>query len=138
MFSATWIHRPAYGAAEQRFAPGWSTVSDEQGLAAWNALHDTTDVLLPPLLRRGHFRILARYDGGQLVAGAVARLGSGVVEVSNVFAVPGHQLDWSLLASAMQHLWPGRPFVGYERGDRLREAESAGFAKVGPMRVWVR
>jgi hypothetical protein len=48
-----------------------------------------TGVLLPGILKRAHFKILARYVDQQIVAGAVARLGNGVVEVSNVFAVPG-------------------------------------------------
>jgi hypothetical protein len=63
-------------------------------LADWTGRHDTGDVLLPPLLQRAHFRILAKYVENWIVAGAVARLGSGIVDVSNVYAVPGYHLDW--------------------------------------------
>jgi hypothetical protein len=138
LFSANWIHRER-GRREQRTAPpGWAAVTTADGLAAWTSQHDTGDVLLPPLLRRGHFRILAKQIGGRIVAGAVARLGSGVVDVSNVYAVPGHSVDWAELADAIGARFPDRPLVGYERGDALDAALGAGFVSVGALRVWVR
>jgi hypothetical protein len=90
---------------------------------------ETRDVLLPPLLRRAHFRILA---------GAVARLGGGAVDVSNVYAVPGHRVDWAELAEVVGAFFPGRQLVGYEHGDALAAALDGGFASVGELRVWVR
>ena len=32
---------------------------------------------------------------------------------------------------------PGRPVVGYEDGDRLADARTAGFAPVDALRVWI-
>ncbi len=136
LFPATWIHR---GPPRRRGTPpGWATVTGADELAEWTGRHDTRDVLLPPLLRRAHFRILARYADDRLVAGAVARLGSGAVDVSNVWAVPGHHVDWAELADAVGGFFPGRPLVGYERGDALAAALDGGFAPVGELRVWVR
>ena len=135
LFSATWVHRPAPAAG----APGsWSTVRTPQELAEWTARHDTSAVLLPGLLRRGHFAVLARSGDGGPVAGAVARLGSGAVDVSNVWALPGHRVDRAELAAAVGALFPGRPQVGYERGEDLEAALAGGCEAVGDLRVWVR
>jgi hypothetical protein len=68
----------------------------------------------------------------------VARLGSGVVELSNVFSVAGHELDWEELTHAVQARFPGRPMVGFEHGDALGAAIGAGFVPVGELRVWAR
>jgi hypothetical protein len=137
LFSATWIHR-APAPARSGPPPGWVTVTGAEELSEWTGHHDTREVLLPPLLRRAHFRILARYADDRLVAGAVARLGSGAVDVSNVWAVPGHRVDWAELAEAVDAYFPGRQLVGYERGDALAAALDGGFAALGELRVWVR
>jgi hypothetical protein len=136
LFAATWIHREAMQNPGSRYV--WTTVTTPAELAEWTAQHDTAGVLLPPLLQRGHFRILARRAGDRIVAGAVARLASGVVDVSNVYAVPGHAVDWAELAAAIGGFFPGRPLVGYERGDALAAARDGGFTPVGDLRVWVR
>ena len=134
LFSATWVHRaPAAG------APGpWVAVRAPEDLAEWTARHDTAEVLLPGLLRRGRFTVLARYEDRCPVAGAVARLGSGAVDVSNVWAAPGHEVGWAGLAAAVGALLPGRPLVGYEQGEELEAALAGGFEPVGELRVWVR
>jgi len=132
LFSATWLFRPARAASSSGL---WTVVSDDATLAEWTARHDTREVLLPGLLGRGHFCILAEYDGADLVAGAVARLGSGAVDVSNVW---GHAVDWTELADAVATCFPGRPLVGYERDDALAAAADGGFDPVGELRVWTR
>ena len=131
LFSASWIHLEAGAAPESAQSKGWVTIVDASQLVAWNSLHGTTEVLLPALLQHGHFRVLALYADQRIVAGAVARLSSGVVDVSNVFAVPGHHLDWPSLATAIQAIFPSRPIVGYERGGSLDAARKAGFVGVG-------
>ena len=136
LFSATWIYR---GPGRRRTPPaGWAPVTSPAELATWTGLHDTREVLLPPLLQRAHFRILAKYADGRIVAGAVARLGSGTVDVSNVYAVAGHHVDWAELADAIGAYFPDRPPVGYERGDALDAAVDGGFVPAGDLRVWVR
>jgi hypothetical protein len=135
LFAATWIYRDA---AQRPTTTGWTVVTSVDELAEWTAQHDTAEVLLPPLLDRAHFRILAKRDGGRIVAGAVARLGSGIVDVSNTYAVAGHDLDWAELAEVIGGHFPGRPLVGYERGDALAAAREGGFVPVGDLRVWVR
>jgi hypothetical protein len=134
LFSATWIYR----APEPAAASDWVAVTGAAELAEWTGQHDTSEVLLPPLLHRAHFRILAKRVDGRIVAGAVARLGSGIVDVSNVYAVPGQHVDWRELAEAIGAYFPGRPLVGYERGDALSAAVHGGFVATGELRVWVR
>jgi hypothetical protein len=138
LFAATWMHHDGGRQRKRRTPPGWVAVTGADELAEWTGKHDTAEVLLPPLLRRAHFRILARYADDRLVAGAVARLGSGTVDVSNVYTVPGHSLDWAELAEAVAAVFPGRPLVGYERGDALAGALAGGFVPLGELRVWVR
>jgi hypothetical protein len=139
LFAASWIHRPPEPELGRASGPRtWSPVRDPVGLAEWTAHHDTAGVLLPELLTRGHFKVLEKRDEGEIVAGAVARLGSGVVDVSNVYAVPGHRVDWAELGREIGHLFPARPMVGYERGDDLEDAIEGGFTAVGDLRVWVR
>ena len=135
LFSASWIARPAPPA---RTPPdGWTVVRTPEQLAAWTAGHDTAEVLLPGLLRQGHLVVLERRVDGAAVAGAVARLGSGTVDLSNVHAAPGHAVDWDELAAVVGHRFPGRWLVGYEHGDDLEAALAGGFTAVGDLRVWV-
>jgi hypothetical protein len=136
LFSASWLHRSAHPPVRS-LPPGWTAVRTAEGLASWTGRHDTSDVLLPGLLRSAHFVVLEQQVDGVAVAGAVLRLGSGTVDVSNVHAAPGHAVDWSQLAAAAAHLFPERPLVGYERGDDLDAALAGGFAVTGELRVWV-
>ena len=138
LFSATWIHREGAQVRERGTPAGWAAVTTASELAVWTGQHDTSGVLLPPLLQRAHFRILAKYVDDRIVAGAVARLGSGTVDVSNVYAVPGHQVDWVELCEVIGAYFPGRPLVGYERGDALSAALDGGFVATGELRVWLR
>ncbi len=138
LFSATWIHREPHGPMDPPSVDDWSRIRTPAELAEWTRGHDTAGVLLPALLGRAHFAVLARREGEAIVAGAVARLGSGVVDISNVHAAPGHSVDWAELAAAVEGRFPGRPLVGYESGDDLRDAIAGGFEPLGDLRVWVR
>jgi hypothetical protein len=134
LFAATWIHREPATAGRT----AWRVVRSAEGLAAWNAGWDTAEVLLPELLDRGHVRILERVAGGDVTGGAIARLGSGVVDVSNVHGHGGHAIDWAELATAIAAQFPDRPMVGYEHGADLDAALAGGFDPVGQLRVWAR
>lgn len=137
LFSATWIYRDSVR-PERGVPAGWTPVTNANELNAWTGNHDTGDVLLPPLLHRAHFRILAKHVDDRIVAGSVARLGSGIVDLSNVYAVGGYPLDWAELAEVIGGYFPGRPLVGYERGDALAAARAGGFVPTGDLRVWLR
>jgi hypothetical protein len=136
LFGATWIHHP--GADGGRGPSAWRRIGDATELAAWNAGWDTADVLLPAVLDRAHFAVLARMGATGIEAGAVARLGSGAVDLSNVHGVDGRAVDWEELVAAVGARFPGRPLVGYEAGDDLQASLGAGFRAVGELRVWAR
>lgn len=138
LFEATWIHREAPEEPRRR-APAmpWRALRTADELARWNAGWDTDEVLLPGLLERGRVAILGRFEGDDIAAGAIARLGSGTVHVSNVHGSDGRTVDWHELLVAVAAVFPGRELVGYERGDDLEAAMAAGFVPVGPLRVWI-
>jgi hypothetical protein len=139
LFTAMWLHhRPTSPISNADAPTGWSVVTARRELEDWNRQHETADVLPPSLLGRAHFRVLAKRTRQHIVAGAVARFGSGVVDISNVFAIPGEQVDWAELGDVVHLLFPNRSLVGYESGDQLGAATSAGFTPVGPLRVWQR
>ena len=137
-FEARWLHRPPLDAALTALPAGWESVTTEADLAAWTAIHGTSDVLLPGLLRRSSFRFLGHRVDGELTAGAVTHLCAGAVGLSNVWAAPGHEVDWGELVRVVHALHPGLAVVGYEQGDDLDRALDAGFSAVGPQLVWVR
>lgn len=136
LFEASWVHCEPPPARSP--SPSWTAVTTAGELATWTGLHDTTGVLLPGLLTSAHFAVLAKYDEAGIVAGAVARLAGGAVDVSNTFAVSGHHPDWAELATVVAARFPDRPLVGYTRGAELDAATAAGFSVVGDLRVWVR
>ena len=139
LFAAHWIHW-SRGSGPATAAPlAWHRVTDPAELSRWNAGWDTHEVLLPRILDRAHIAILARVTpDGEIGAGAVARLGSGAVDLSNVHGVGAERVDWEELRAAVACRFPDRPIVGYERGGDLAAAAAAGFEPVGELAVWAR
>jgi hypothetical protein len=139
LFAAQWIHW-SRGSEPAAAAPrAWHRVTDPAELTRWNAGWDTQQVLVPRLLDRAHIAILARLTAdGEIGAGAVARLGSGAVDLSNVHGVGAERVDWEELRAAVAVRFPDRPIVGYERGAGLAAATGAGFEPVGELAVWAR
>lgn len=136
LFEARWIHRAWDGHDAEGHAPGWTVVRTAEALAAWTARHGTTKVLLPGVLDRSSFQVLARGPQDAPTGGAVLHLGTGVVAVTNVWSQPADDV-WPALVQTTSALWPGRDLVGYEHGDDLTAATAAGFADVGPHLIWV-
>ncbi|CAA9367460.1 MAG: hypothetical protein AVDCRST_MAG34-3120 [uncultured Nocardioidaceae bacterium] len=135
LFTADWLHRP--GARTPTTWPGgWRVVDSLAQLDQWTGHHDTRGVLLPGILAQGHVKVLARYAGDDMVAGAVTRLGSGIVDISNWWQSRDAPLDWEELVSAVSCLWPERAQVGYARDGMRDAALRAGFSVVGPLRVF--
>jgi hypothetical protein len=144
LFSARWIHRPAGLAAPA--SPNWRAeqVSTSDRLRdwqdAWHGAGAGPDVFRPALLDDPSVRVLALHDGGELRGGAVLYRGSGLVGVSNLFAVDGGDVAAvrsSVIAAAARR-FPGLPLAGYEREDALAHALAVGFTALAPLRVWSR
>lgn len=138
LFTASWVHRAASSGAATSWPDGWSVVADGGDLAAWTALHGSTDVLLPVLLTHPRFTFLVRRDAGAMVAGAVLHHVEGAVELSNTWATTDGADDVASLVACAAALHPGLPVVGYDDGEALVRLLDAGFAEVGPHVVWVR
>ena len=130
-------------------ALAWSVVADAAGLARWEAawagLHEgqavpgSERIFRRGLLHEPGVALLAGARDGQVVAVAAANQTGEVVGLSNVFA-PAAEADacWAGAVAFVAALFPGRPLVGYERGDDLAHAQAVGFVPVGPLRVWER
>jgi len=127
----------------------WSVVKDAAGLARWEAawagLHEgevvpgSERIFRRGLLHEPGVALLAGAREGQIVAVAAANQTGDVVGLSNVFAPAEDEAAvWAGVVGFAAALFPGRPLVGYERGDDLAQARAAGFRPVGPLRVWAR
>lgn len=145
---AHWLWRPATlpPPRAERTGIRWARIKDAAALAAWEAAWGgptgddaSPSVFLPGLLADPAIAMLAAYDQGEIVAGAVASRTGDVVGLSNVFtpAADGAHFWAGSVAGAMA-AFPGLPLVGYEGGEELSIAQSLGFATVGPLRVWVK
>jgi hypothetical protein len=134
LIEASWIsHEPPLAA----MAPGWSVVRTAEELAVWVAAHGDAPAIQADLLADLDVRVLVAKVEGRPVAGLIANRTGDVVGVSNVFTVdPGH--GWTEAVAAVAACFPGLPLVGWEAGDALAAAKTAGFAELGPLRVWAR
>jgi hypothetical protein len=138
LFEAEWIHRkPTHGPAKPLLS--WSVVRTSDELLAWAAAHGGGETFRPALLDDPAVTILAARDEGDLVAGVIGNRSASVVGLSNLFireTDPGQ--IWAEASDAVCAQFPGLPLVGYEDGDSLQLAHHAGFASVGPLRVWIK
>ena len=137
LFEAQWIHLFAPSMGTRRLPDGWTSLATASELRAWTSRHDTQDVLLPALLQRSAFRVIGKKHDDGYRAGAVLHLGTGVVDISNVWST-SMRVDWTDLVGAATALFPGRALVGYSHGTTLQDASAAGFVPLGPHRVWIR
>ena len=127
----------------------WSVVNDAAGLARWEAawaglqpgqvVPGRERIFRRGLLREPGVALLAGARDGQVVAVAAANQTGEVVGLSNVFAPAAEAAGcWAGAVAFAAAQFPGRPLVGYERGDDLTLAQAVGFVPVGPLRVWAR
>lgn len=137
LFTASWLHRAPLP-ADAEWPPGWGVVEEEAELDRWNDAFDTTGVLLPSVLTHPGFTVLACRGGDRLLGGAVLHVAGEVVELSNCWAEGDLPEDVAAMVACAAALHPGRPLVGYARGDELQRWEAAGFDRTGPQVVWVR
>lgn len=131
LVDAQWIHRPPGDApAGTPLTP----VDTARRLAVWAAAHGGGELFRPRLLANPRVRVLARYDERGAVTGGAVVSGDGVLGVSNVFTRTGDPGDiWRGVLATL----PGVPLVGYESGPDLALVVEAGFATLGPLRVWL-
>ena len=124
-------------------AKGWSALATEEQLgeweAAWAGLPEGKRFFRRALLEDETIRVLARYEGARIVAGAIANRSAAVTGLSNVFDVAGDtDSAWAAGAAVAAGLWGDMPTVGYESGDCLDAAHKAGFESIGDLVVWIK
>ncbi|MFE1268384.1 hypothetical protein [Streptomyces sp. NPDC058758] len=140
LFDATWIGRPA-GPPAAPAAP-WTRVGTPDALAAWadawsGGDADEAALFRPALLDDPAVTVVALPGpDGRILGGAVLSAGGGATGVSNLFAADGTD-PAAVWAAALAAADPALPVVGYESGDDLTAALAAGFAELGPLRVWL-
>ena len=136
LFEATWIRRAAPTAAGSVTRLDWHGVQTPADLAQWSEAHGL-DVVVPALLNSDDFRFYG--TGSAAGAGFALSRGGGVVAGSHVFAGSADLVTvWSDLIVVGGLTYPGLDLVGYELGADLQAALVAGFAGIGPLRVWMR
>jgi hypothetical protein len=116
--------------------PAWVVVRTPGQLDAWVTAHGDAPSIGADLLTDLDVRVLAALVDHRPVAGCVAYRTGDVVGVSNVFLGRSH--GWPEVMGAAATCFPGLPLVGWESAGLLSGASAAGFAELGPMRVWVR
>lgn len=137
LFEATWLYRGPVADAGGDPPEGWSVVADADGLAEWSAAHDYVGVLRPAVLDHPRFRVLACHRAGALVGGAVTHDGAGALGFSNAWGAGEVAASAEVLA-VVAALHPGRAITDFAQGTELEAMLAAGFASLGPQRVWIR
>jgi hypothetical protein len=137
LFRAQWLllERAAGASA------AWSVVRSADELAAWEAAWgeppEPPPFFRPALLGEDAVAILAHYENGRIVAGAIANRSANAIGLSNVFAVDGDlESAYAGAAAAAQEHLARMPIVGYESGEALDAARRAGFEPIGVLAVW--
>jgi hypothetical protein len=138
LFEAEWICRPAAEPAAGRHRLAWREVRTAGHLRSWAAAHGSGGVFHPGLLSDPRVAILAIYDGDGVAGGLIANRSAQVVGVSNVFSTGDADRIWPEVAAVVSARFPGLPLVGYEHGPSRDAAAAAGFAGIGPLRIWLR
>jgi hypothetical protein len=142
LFEAEWI--VATSSPPSSTEPGWDQVRDAADLVAWERAWRADDGPAGPfgadLLADDRVAVLARWDGGRVVAGAIANRSDTVVGISNFFTEPGGPSEpdggWPGCLALVAALFAGLPVVGYESGAALAAAVRHGFTSAGALRVW--
>jgi len=143
LFTAQWIYRPpelevpatpalrAERVATAAQLHNWQT--------AWHGGDEAPDVFRPELLDDPSVVVVAFDNGEDLRAGAVLNHSSGLVGISNLFAIDDSDVaaTWSSAITVAADHFPGLPLIGYEHGGNLTHALAGGFTALGPLRVWL-
>ena len=137
LFAASWIGRERAEATDDQQRSDWTPVTDKAGLESWCAAAGLPEPLPLRLLDDSRVRVLAARDSSGFAAGAVVNLTGLVAGLSNVFGADPQSV-WAHLPRALDHHGLRMPMVGYEGGAELQAAVAAGFADLGPLRVWIR
>lgn len=140
LFTAQWIHRHAAPPTSALRAERVCTAAQlQRWQTAWYGGSAPPDIFRPALLDDPSVLVLSFCDGTDLRGGAVLNHSTGLVGLSNLFAVDTGDITgiWSSAITAAASYFPDLPLVGHEHGDDLALALAAGFSTLGPLRIWL-
>jgi hypothetical protein len=137
IITATWLYREVDGTAPS--AAGWRRVEDADALAVWVAgWGGDPGVFRAELLADPDVAVLARYQGGEVTAGAVANRSPNSIGISNLYGLAGDLAQvWRGAVATAYGVFDPRPVVGYEHGDDLAAAVRAGCTPLTDLRIWL-
>jgi hypothetical protein len=120
-------------------------VTSTAGLIAWErswageeinaAAASRPSAFMPRLLADRNIVFISIEGANGIVGGGILNRGAEVVGLSNLFG-SASDVVWRRLVATAGQIFPGLPLVGYEGGGELAAARRAGFATVGPLKVW--
>jgi hypothetical protein len=149
LFEASWLWREPSAPLPEGHDHGleWVRLQDGSKLAKWERAWNGKPakeaaiqprLFLPALLDDPNIAFIAAYRGDTIVAGAIANRSEAVAGLSNVFTLPEDSVSsWVGCVATARVCFPGLPLVDYEGGPELELAETVGFEKLEPLRVWV-
>ncbi|CAA9415551.1 MAG: hypothetical protein AVDCRST_MAG06-3168 [uncultured Nocardioides sp.] len=139
LFEAQWLRHPGGPSTRGPHLPEqWSVIDSADRLATWSAIHDYAGVLTEEALSHPRLTVLARYQGMDMLAGAVLNDAGPTVGLSNLWSLDGHSSDVDGALAAAHTMYPGHPVTAYAQGDELARLTQLGFVPLGPHRVWLR
>jgi hypothetical protein len=147
LFEASWIFDPPGSACADRpdSSIDWHRIGSAAELAAWETAWrrdlpaGPTAIFRPALLENREIAFLAGIRAETIVAGCVLNIAAGAVGLSNLFSPADMRaVIWSACRDQARAFAPQLPIVGYESGEDLIAAQTAGFRVLGPLRVWLR
>lgn len=135
LFEATWIARPPGVGADAEVAATFGVIREKLLFAAWCRAWGGGESVLPAGLRRAPGVTVLGRDGDPPTGAILHRTEIGGMPVVGLWNGFG---DLAAVAAAASNRHPDAWIVGYERGADLDALLAAGFAGVGPLRVWHR
>ena len=135
-----WLDPDVRGAGPTRH---WKRVSTPETMLAWSTAWarepEDAAILRPALLDEPGVHVLGAVEAGRVVAGGIIHVTDDLVGVGNLFDAAGDSARaWRDAVAAARELAPGLPLVGWEAGDGVAAAESAGCESLGALTVWIR
>ncbi len=142
LFSASWIWRAGGFPTPAR----WEPVRSEADLVLWEEAWKgfdsptTNRMFTSAMLSRPDVWFFGAKKHGEYEAGCMVNKSAGCVGISNVFSRTGSERSVSSTTfdqatAAAVSIDPLLPIVGYESGEDLESAKSAGYSAVGDLRV---
>lgn len=137
LFEAKWMfHDPI--SPKEAIHHKWHVIQSEDELREWTSIYGWDGMIKTELLKRNEVEIFIRENDNNK-SGFITNLGAGAVGISNVFSERSSSEGlWSEIVQEVSDRYRGFPLVGYEHGEELEAALSAGWKTVGPLRVWLK